>query len=139
MECSCGGFIGPKDDRLICSNCGCDYGQADAAFSHSAPVTPPPPKPPAASPPVVPSAIAVADKYDFTVLPFVANIDIQQGASEAASQLQSVITQYSAQGWEYVRLETVETYVRGDSGCLGIGSTDPRWEHFKMIVLRRKR
>ena len=98
-----------------------------------------PPSPPNPSPPTVPQAAAITDKYEFMVLPFVANINMEQGANEAATQLQAVINQQNAYGWEYVRLETVETFVRGDSGCLGIGSTEPRWEHFKMIVLRRKR
>ena len=138
MECSCGGVIGPQGNRLICSNSGCDYGQVGAPQVPSVPATSSPPKPPVSTP-IVSQTAAVSEKYDFAVLPFVANIDMQQGASEAATQLQSVINQYSLQGWEYVRLETVETFVRGDSGCLGIGSTDSRWEHYKMIVLRRKR
>ena len=102
--------------------------------------TPPPPSDlpspggESSSPPVM-----VGDLYEFRVVPFIANIALGQGSVEAAAQLQSVIDFESAQRWEYVRLESVETYVRGESGCLGIGGTESRWDRYKMIVFRRKK
>jgi hypothetical protein len=64
----------------------------------------------------------------YEVIPFVANIQVGQGAGVAASQLANVINEYAKQGWEYVRLESVQTIVTtppvpGSSGCLGIGAT----------------
>ena len=78
-------------------------------------------------------------EYDYSVVPFTANIQQQQGSREAASQLQAAINSQAQQGWDFVRLESVETYVQGDSGCLGIGATPAAMQHYKIIVLRRRK
>jgi hypothetical protein len=58
----------------------------------------------------------------YKVMPFVANVSRTQGADMAASQLQSLIDQHSSQGWDYERLESVETVIAGSNGCFGIGA-----------------
>jgi len=45
----------------------------------------------------------------YRVVPFVASINLNQGADQAAAQLESLIKGWSDAGWEYVRLESVET------------------------------
>ena len=138
MNCSCGGDIVAANGRMACLSCGCDYGEATSSGLGQAPPSPVVVQP---APPTIqmPPPSVSSDQYEFRVLPFVANITQQQGSAEAASQLQQVISQYSGQGWEFVRLETVETFINGDSGCLGFGSTDSRWERYKVIVIRRKK
>ena len=71
------------------------------------------------------------------VVPFVASIGLAQGAQKAASQLQQLIQSLASQGWEYVRLESVTTYVSGNSGCFGLGATESRFTTFSMAVFRR--
>jgi hypothetical protein len=64
----------------------------------------------------------------FKVVPFVAKISNSGGASDAASQLQTLISGEGADGWEYVRLEQIHTHVAGlpgDNGCFGWGKTQP--------------
>ena len=73
----------------------------------------------------------------YKVTPFVAVIDRERGAEQAAKQLQSVIQAEAADGWEYVRLESVETVIKGDNGCLGIGSTPPETTIYSMVVYKR--
>jgi len=73
----------------------------------------------------------------YKVVPFVANVSSKEGSSAAASQLESLVNQMSGEGWEYVRLESVETYVAGSSGCFGIGATPPKVTSFSMAVFRR--
>ena len=144
MECSCGGLITRVEGRLICANCGIEYGEPVISESVPSPppsdliTSPPPPDP-------VPPLIEETDQYEFSVLPFVANVANNQGSAEAAAQLESAINSAAQEGWEYMRLETVETYIAGtpsSSGCLGFGETPATpgsIDHFKMIVVRRKK
>lgn len=74
---------------------------------------------------------------EYHVVPFVASIGLAQGAQEAASQLQQLIQSLASQGWEYVRLESVTTYVSGNPGCFGFGATASRITTFSMAVFRR--
>ena len=61
----------------------------------------------------------------YKVLPFRANITSAGGGSDVAKQLSELISKEATAGWEYVRLESVETYVAGNAGCLGFGATPP--------------
>lgn len=58
---------------------------------------------------------------EYKVVPFNAVIGQKDGASQAASQLQSLIDTMKAEGWEYVEMANIDTYVEGTSGCLGFG------------------
>ncbi|URW80968.1 hypothetical protein [Xiashengella succiniciproducens] len=46
---------------------------------------------------------------DYKVVPFVAQITQKDTTATVAGQLQALINEHSSQGWEYVRLENVET------------------------------
>lgn len=59
---------------------------------------------------------------EYKVVPFNAVIGQKDGASQAASQLQSLIDTMKADGWEYVEMANIDTYVEGTSGCLGFGA-----------------
>lgn len=59
---------------------------------------------------------------EYKVIPFVASIDSKKGNStHVANQLEEIIKNYSNQGWNYVRLESVSTFVEPESGCFGNG------------------
>ena len=73
----------------------------------------------------------------FRVIPFTANIGVTEGAAAAAGQLQHLIAQLGAEGWEYVRLEELTTYVAGTDGCLGIGAVPPSTRNVSLAVFRR--
>lgn len=73
----------------------------------------------------------------YKVVPFVASIDSVQGSAEAADQLEKLIQEYSSHGWEYVRLESVETVVAGNEGCFGLGATPSRLTSYSMAVFRQ--
>ncbi|MET1258127.1 hypothetical protein ABV409_02240 [Flagellimonas sp. DF-77] len=59
-------------------------------------------------------------------------------SNDGADYLERFIQHYSKQGWEYVRVESISTYVSGDSGCFGIGST-PGYISAKQMVVFKKR
>ena len=74
---------------------------------------------------------------EYRVIPFTANIANTEGAPAAASQLQALITTNAREGWEYVRLEQVETHVAGTDGCFGIGALPASHRSVSMAVFRR--
>jgi hypothetical protein len=74
----------------------------------------------------------------YKVVPFQASISTIGRVEDVAEQLHSLISTETAGGWEYVRLETVETYVSGSSGCFGFGAEPPRMTSYTMAVFSRR-
>ena len=54
-----------------------------------------------------------------------------------SSQLENLIKKYADEGWNYVSLESVSTYVPPDSGCFGIGSTPGGMTSCQMVVFSK--
>jgi hypothetical protein len=73
----------------------------------------------------------------YKVVPFVASVGTNEGSQQAASQLEDLIKGFTNSGWEYVRLESVETYIAGNTGCLGLGATPARLVSYSMVVFRQ--
>ena len=74
---------------------------------------------------------------EFKVVPFVAKITSKDSTVQVASQLQTVINSFSQEGWEYQRMDNVETYVEGTSGCFGIGSKPGYVTNYTMLVFKK--
>lgn len=75
---------------------------------------------------------------EFKVVPFVAKITQNQTTSAVAEQLQALISEHSAVGgWEYVRMESVDTFVAPDAGCFGIGGKPGYNTSFSMVVFKK--
>lgn len=75
---------------------------------------------------------------EYKVVPFTATLNQQKETTSAvADQLEILIKRLDAQGWEYVRLESVSTYVQPDSGCFGLGGKPGYMASYQMIVLRK--
>jgi hypothetical protein len=55
----------------------------------------------------------------YRVVPFVASVDVYEGSSEAAAQLEALIKTWTDVGWEYVRMESLPTSIAGHVGCFG--------------------
>lgn len=70
----------------------------------------------------------------YHVFPFTARLTQKDTTTEVAKQLETLIQHYADQGLEYVRLESVETIIRGNSGCFGLGARPDVTTHFKMAV-----
>jgi hypothetical protein len=73
----------------------------------------------------------------YKVVPFVASIGINEGSQQAAAQLEGLVQSLAQEGWEYVRLESVATYVAGNNGCFGLGATPARMTSHSMAVFRK--
>ena len=71
------------------------------------------------------------------VILFKAAIGNADNPSMAAKQLEDLISANAAEGWEYVRLESVDTFVAGTNGCFGFGAEPSRSVSIAMAVFRR--
>ena len=73
----------------------------------------------------------------YRVVPFVASIATNEGSGQAAGQLEALIKSWTDSGWEYVRLESVETFIAGSPGCFGLGATPGRLVSYSMAVFKQ--
>lgn len=74
----------------------------------------------------------------YKVVPFTALLDQKkETTSVVASQLEKLISQYHDIGWQYVRLESVSTYVQPHPGCFGIGAKPGYMAAYQMVVFSR--
>jgi hypothetical protein len=73
----------------------------------------------------------------YKVVPFHAAISSSGTANDVASQLDSLIAREASSDWEYVRLESVETHVAGDSGCFGLGGKPGYTTSYHMAVFQQ--
>lgn len=75
---------------------------------------------------------------EYKVIPFVASLDPKKGTSEhVAQQLEETIKFYSNQGWKYIRLESVTTFVQPENGCFGLGAKPGYTTSRQMIVFEK--
>lgn len=75
---------------------------------------------------------------EYKVVPFVASIDPKNGTSDhVAEQLENLINDFTSQGWKYIRLESVSTYVHQETGCFGIGAKPGYTTNRQMIVFQK--
>ena len=80
----------------------------------------------------------------YKVIPFVAELTESDTTSAVANQLDTLINDMSSQGWDYIRLENVDTVVKGNpgaaAGCFGAGATPatPDYSTSYMVAVFRK-
>lgn len=75
---------------------------------------------------------------EYKVIPFVASINSKSGNSNhVADQLEEIIKHHSNQGWKYVRLESVSTFVQPDAGCFGLGAKPGYTTSRQMVVFSK--
>jgi hypothetical protein len=69
----------------------------------------------------------------YQVVPFTAGLKSGETSNVAAGQLERLINEQAAAGWNYARLESIATtvvtpMVPGNNGCLGLGAVPGRPE-----------
>lgn len=75
---------------------------------------------------------------EYKVVPFVATANQQNMSSKnIAEQLENVIKTQSGEGWSYVRLESVSTYIQPVDGCFGIGQKPGYMTTYQMAVFSK--
>ena len=61
----------------------------------------------------------------YTVKTIIPSISSTGGTSQMQTMVQSAIDEHSAQGWEFISMESVETTVN-DNGCFGFNAKSYR-------------
>lgn len=75
---------------------------------------------------------------EYKVIPFVASIDQKKGTSnDVAKQLERLVNKNAEEGWGYIRLEGVTTFVGPDNGCFGFGAKPGYTTTRQMLVFKR--
>ena len=74
---------------------------------------------------------------EYKVVSISPNINRGDSGSKLATELESVIQKYAADGWEFVDVETLSTWVNGSSGCFGLGAQPGYSLDFQMVVFQR--
>jgi len=78
-------------------------------------------------------------EMEYKVVPFVATLDQKKETTAVvANQLEKLIERYTNDGWDYIRLESVSTYVQPDPGCFGIGAKPGHMSSYQMVVFSKK-
>lgn len=76
---------------------------------------------------------------EYKVVPFTATIDKKKDTtSVVANQLEDLIKFHTRQGWQYVRLESVSTFVQPDPGCFGLGAKPGFMSSYQMVVFSKE-
>ncbi|MCH3883265.1 MULTISPECIES: hypothetical protein [Tenacibaculum] len=76
---------------------------------------------------------------EYKVIPFIASINRnKENSTQVAQQLEDIIKNQSNQGWVYVRLESVETFIQPDAGCFGLGAKPGYMASRQMLVFNKK-
>lgn len=71
------------------------------------------------------------------IVPFTAGISTGDTSAAVASQMQSIIAAHSAEGWEYMRMDSVQTNVAGTNGCFGFGAEPGFSTVFNVLVCKK--
>jgi len=75
---------------------------------------------------------------EYKVVPFVAILDSKNINSVAvAQQFETLIKTFTDQGWKYLRLESVSTYIQPDPGCFGFGGKPGYLSSYQIIVFSK--
>jgi hypothetical protein len=91
-----------------------------------------------AQPPQLPSSVkSLVRSMTYKVVPFSASVASHQDAAHVAAQIESIITSYTANGWEYVGVHQLQTFKSGSNGCFGLGATPPMTITTEFVVFRQ--
>lgn len=76
---------------------------------------------------------------EYKVIPFVATVNQQNMSStNIAQQLENLIKVQNEEGWKYVRLESVSTFIQPVEGCFGMGEKPGYMTSYQMAVFTKE-
>jgi hypothetical protein len=73
----------------------------------------------------------------YKIVPFSAALSNTEDASHLAAQVESIISSYVSDGWDYVDIHQLQTFKAGSAGCFGFGATPPTTVATEFIVFRK--
>ena len=77
-------------------------------------------------------------KMKYKVVPLEPSFDMKRTTTKDASEyLEKFINHYENQGWRYIRVEIISTFISGDNGCFGFGATPGYTANKQMVVFSK--
>lgn len=73
----------------------------------------------------------------YKVVPFSAKITRDDSTASVANQIQTIVDNMNNSGWDYMRMETVQTWVAGTNGCFGIGAQPGFNTMFNVLIFQK--
>lgn len=61
----------------------------------------------------------------------------KENETHVAQEFESLLNRYQKEGWEYVRTESLKTWVDGDKGCFGLGAKPGFYSEKQMVVFKK--
>lgn len=74
---------------------------------------------------------------EYRVVQFTAQLSRGDNSKTVAEQMQAIIDDHLAAGWDYYRMDTVQAYIAGSSGCFGVGAEPGRIATYNVLVFSR--
>ncbi|MEY8758137.1 hypothetical protein [Chryseobacterium tongliaoense] len=76
---------------------------------------------------------------EYKVIPFVATANQQNmSAKNIAEQLDNLITVHANDGWTYIRVESISTYIQPVEGCFGNTAQPGYMTSYQMVVFSKE-
>lgn len=72
----------------------------------------------------------------FKIVPFTATITREDSSTTVAAQMQHMIDTIG-EGWEYLRMDSVQTSVAATQGCFGFGAQPGYTTTFNVLVFKK--
>ena len=74
---------------------------------------------------------------EYKVIGIVPVLDEKQNINDLAKQFEDMIKKHTTDGWEYVRTESLKTWVNGNKGCFGFGATPGFYAEKQLMIFRK--
>lgn len=74
---------------------------------------------------------------EYKVVGIVPSQTEKESINDLAQRFEDIIKKHTTDGWEYVRTESLKTWVKGNSGCFGFGATPSFYMERQMIVFKK--
>lgn len=73
----------------------------------------------------------------YKIVPFSAHINRNDTTAHVAAQMQKIIDTYVNEGWEYMRMDAVQTSVAGTNGCFGVGAQPSFTTTYNVLIFKQ--
>jgi hypothetical protein len=74
---------------------------------------------------------------DYKVVSIVPVQRDKENGTHVAQDLENMIKKNHAEGWEYVRVESLKTWVNPAGGCFGFGATPGYYAERQMVIFKK--
>lgn len=74
---------------------------------------------------------------EYKVVPIVPIQKDKETAAHVAQEFEALIKKYNSEGWEYIRTESLKTWVAGDNGCFGFNAKQGFFDERQMVIFRK--